>query len=150
MDTFGGSGLPWETSTRTHPDSTLKRFLHDLDSYTPPQARTTPLLPAPRHKPDSDADLLRVLEASRREYQVDRQMQAGKHIILVFALLRFMYLDLELAKTLSMPPLATPTTTPTQVPVGNRWLDELVQGGKFDTGLSTCVHMCTCACRLAT
>lgn len=96
MDTFGGSGLPWETSTRTHPDSTLKRFLHDLDSYTPPQARTTPPVPGNRYKPDSDEDLLRVLEASRREYQADRQMQAGKHITTIIHMGLFAIINLNI------------------------------------------------------
>lgn len=73
LQVFGGH--PWDKN-----DPHYRRFLHDLDTYTP--AQETPGLAAGarlgrRYKPDSDDDFLRILEESRLEYEADKRMQTG-------------------------------------------------------------------------
>ena len=74
LGSFGGSGLPWDSGSKNDPH--LRRFLHDLDTYTP-RERKVAVGKRQSYRPDTDDDLLRILEESRREYEVDKQMQEG-------------------------------------------------------------------------
>ncbi len=60
----------------------LKRFLQDLDTYTP-RPRDQQLAREGRghgYKVDTDEDLLRILEESRVEHETDKQMREGTHV----------------------------------------------------------------------
>lgn len=110
LQVFGGTG--------NKNDPRLRRFLRDLDTYTPAQER--PFSPADRrhrYKSDTDDDLLRILEESRHEYEADKQMENGKCCWLSCLCQLNFIPDLELAKTLS---LRLPQ------PTGDSWLDELL------------------------
>jgi hypothetical protein len=62
-------------------DPHMRRFLRDLDTYTPAREQPSPPNPSRgtghRYRPDTDDDLLRILEESRLEYETDKRMQNG-------------------------------------------------------------------------
>ena len=106
----------------------MRRFLRDLDTYTP--AQETAGLTAGgklrhRYQPDTDDDLLRILEESRLEYEADKRMQTGMvSFLLELCCSNYTpppFTDLERAKTLSLKD--TPQAPPTGL--GDSWLDEL-------------------------
>ena len=82
--TFGMSGL----SRDTLESPTLRRFLRDLDSYKPPQAKNAASREQPhvessnsssgRRHQQIEEDLQQAMNLSRREFEMDRQMIAGE------------------------------------------------------------------------
>lgn len=71
----------WDNGSSTsHSNARLRRFLHDLDTYIPPDHRSQVSLETQQsYRADSDNDLLQVLEMSRREHEADKKLLAGKN-----------------------------------------------------------------------